>query len=173
MFLGQASTRDPKFRANPALYGDQILILMAAYTIAAAPNPEVGLLDMVVLTTLGRMIYEAHWGKQYGDLVQPAIVALRILETDIWRIATKALTAAEQTELRGLIKTWRRTHPQQVAFAFMRFSPDYSPTRKMAQKSCLSPQHQAVSSALQVHPNRNCSQKSAFRLPGKPRTSPL
>ncbi len=122
MFLLQASVRDPEFRANTALYNDQVLILMAAFTIAAAPNPEVSLLDMVVLTTLGRMIYEAYWGKQYGDLVQPVIVAFRTLETDIWRIAAKALTPAEQQALRALIRTWHRKHPQQAAFALMRFS---------------------------------------------------
>ena len=44
---------------------------------------------MVVLTTLGRMIYEEEYRPQFGALVQPVIAALRLLEADIWRIAGK------------------------------------------------------------------------------------
>jgi hypothetical protein len=88
-------------------------------TIAASPNPAVGLLDIVVLTTLGRLIYEEHHHKQYGNLVQPVIAALRVLEMDIWRVASKVLTPAEQQELRALIHAWRRQYPAQTAFAYI------------------------------------------------------
>ena len=38
----------------------------AAYTIAADARPQVALLDMVVMTTLGRMVFEDHWRPRYG-----------------------------------------------------------------------------------------------------------
>ena len=120
-FLVQASI-DPEFHNQSLLFGDHLAILLAAFTIAAGPNPGVGLLDMVVLTTLGRIIYEEHWLKQYGGLVKPYLTALRSLEADIWKIAAKVLTPDEQRELRNLIRAWRQAHPQQVLFAFIRFS---------------------------------------------------
>jgi hypothetical protein len=127
-FLAQ-STRDPEIRQDPLLFADLHFIMTSAETIAASPNPEVGLLDMVVLTTLGRMIYEEHYHQQYGDVVQPAIKALRELEVDIWRIASKVLTLAEQQDLRDLIHAWRRSHPTQTAFAYIRFS-DFAEERQ-------------------------------------------
>jgi hypothetical protein len=81
-FIGQP-IRDPQFRANALLLAKQLLIMTSAVTIAASPNTAVGLLDMVVLVTLGRMIYEEHYHQQYGDLVQPVIAALRVVEADI------------------------------------------------------------------------------------------
>lgn len=127
-FLGQ-SVRDPKIRTNPLLLADQLLTITSAATIAASPNPEVGLLDMVVLTTLGRMVYEEHYHKQYGEVVQPVIKVLRGLEIDIWRVASKVLTPAEQQELHDLIRTWRRIHPTQTGFAYIRFS-DFAEERQ-------------------------------------------
>jgi hypothetical protein len=121
--------RDPQFRANALLLGNQVLIMTSAVTIAASPNPAVGLLDMVVLVTLGRMIYEEHYHKQYGNLVQPVIAALRVMEADIWRIASKVLTPAEQQDLRALIHAWRRQHPAQTGFAYMRFG-DFAEERQ-------------------------------------------
>lgn len=120
-FMGQAGM-DPAIRAKPDLMGNHAVTIYSAFTIAASPNPGVGLLDLVVLTTLGRMIYEEHWRKRLGTVVQPTVTALRTLEQDIWTIAAKVLTSTEQRDLRALISTWRRTHPQQVAFAFVRFS---------------------------------------------------
>jgi uncharacterized protein Yka (UPF0111/DUF47 family) len=127
-FLGQ-SLRDPNIRTNPLLLGDQLLTIGSAVTIATSPNPEVGLLDMVVLITLGRIIYEEHYHQQYGEVVQPVLKALRGLETDIWRIASKVLTPAEQQDLRDLIHTWHRTHPTQTSFAYIRFS-DFAEERQ-------------------------------------------
>jgi hypothetical protein len=127
-FIGQP-IRDPQFRANALLLANQLLIMTSAVTIAASPNPAVGLLDMVVLVTLGRMIYEEHYHQQYGDLVQPVIAALRVVEADIWRIASKVLTPAEQQDLRVLIHAWRRQHPAQIGFAYVRFG-DFAEERQ-------------------------------------------
>lgn len=127
-FLAQASF-DPAFRDTPELFGDHLAIVLAAFTIAAAPNPAVSLLDLIVLTTLERIIYEEHWSKQHGDLVRPYAAAFRNLEADIWAIAANVLTPTEQKDLRALIRTWRRTHPQQVYVAFVRFS-DFAQERQ-------------------------------------------
>lgn len=46
----------------------------AAMTIAAEPNPHVALLDMIVLTTPGRRIYEEHYREKYGSLMDEMIL---------------------------------------------------------------------------------------------------
>jgi hypothetical protein len=119
-FLGQVNF-DPAFRAQPVLLRDVTFTIMAAFTSAAEPYPGISLLDMVVLTTLTRLIYEEHWQRQFGQLVQPALAAFRALEADIWTIAAKVLTPEEQRDLRALISAWHRVHPQQVFVSSIRF----------------------------------------------------
>jgi hypothetical protein len=42
-----------------------------AFTIAAGLNPDAAFLDMVVMVTLGRMVFEEHYAKKYGRQVDP------------------------------------------------------------------------------------------------------
>ena len=58
----------------------------SAYTIAADPNPQVALLDMVVLATLGRMIFEEHWQPRHGSYSDPVVATLKDLEAQVWKI---------------------------------------------------------------------------------------
>ena len=99
-----------------------------AFIIAAGPNPEVGLLDMVVLTTLGRIINEKEWLAEFGVPTQPLVRAFKLLEKDIWLIAAKILTPKEQKELRSLIRNWRQQYPKQLIYFSIRFK-DFSSER--------------------------------------------
>jgi hypothetical protein len=112
---------------------DMIYSVSSAFTIAAEPNPSVALLDLVVLTTLGRMIYQEHYLKEFGDPAKVMVEGFRKGEADSWRIARKVLSPAEQRELRDLIREWRRNNPEQLEFTYIRFS-DFSAER---QKSTL------------------------------------
>ena len=89
----------------------------AAYTIAADARPQVALLDMVVMTTLGRMVFEEHWRPRYGASADPVVTALGTLERDIWKMASGILTAQQQTELREGIVSFRREHPELTNFS--------------------------------------------------------
>jgi hypothetical protein len=115
------------------LYAHDDLTYSAAsvFTIAAGPNPEVALLDMAVLATLGRMVYEEHWLVKWGEIAEPFVRAYRQLEADIWRILGQVLTPQQQEELGGMIQDWRRSHPEQLLFHYLRFS-DFAASRQQS-----------------------------------------
>jgi hypothetical protein len=93
----------------------------AALTIAAGPNPNVGLLDMLVAVTLGRMVHEEHWMPDvWGEADQPMVEAYRSLETEIWEIAGNSLNPKQLEEIRALIDTWRKDNPAQSVTTFVR-----------------------------------------------------
>ena len=75
---------------------------------------------MVVLTIPGRMIHEEHWCAKLGAPIKPMITAFKLLDKDIWLISAKVLTPEEQKELRSLIRSWRRQHPKQLIFSYIR-----------------------------------------------------
>jgi hypothetical protein len=106
----------------------------AAWMTAANANPEVSLLDMVVMVTLGRIVVEEYWIPQvWGDQGKRILEVFRKNEAEIWAIAAKVLTQEQQQELHALIREWRASHPEEVIVAHMRFS-DFAALR---QKSLL------------------------------------
>jgi hypothetical protein len=125
----QSPSREVQFQANDTM----VYAMSSAFTIAAGPNPQVALLDMAVLATLGRMIFEEHYPVKWGKPAEPMIRAFRQAEEDIWQIVRKVLAPEEQQELMEMIREWRRSHPEQVFFSYLRFS-DFAATR---QKSTL------------------------------------
>ena len=93
-----------------------------AFTIAAGPKPVAAFLDMVVMVTLGRMVFEEHFAKRWGDEVAPIVEGFRKTEADIWQIAGTLLTKEQQKKMMGLITDWRRENPDIVVFSSVRFS---------------------------------------------------
>jgi hypothetical protein len=89
--------------------------LATVVEIAIGPNAVTNLLDMVVVTTLSRMVVEDYWvPERIGDEIgQDLITAYRILEEDIWSIADAVLTADQQEDLRILINEWRENNTDQ------------------------------------------------------------
>jgi len=110
----------PKLRRF--VQSDMIFAITAAYTTAAEPNPTTALLDMVVITTLGRIIYEDNIRKKYGKPTEVMAYGFMALEEDIWLIAAKILSLEQQQELRGLIRKWRERNPNYVVYTHIRFS---------------------------------------------------
>ena len=123
--------RAPTFRARYIALGDTVYASMAALTIAGEPNPQVALLDMVALTTLGRMIYEEHYLVEFGESAEVMVQGFQLLEADVWRIAAKVLSAKEQQELRDMIRAWRQDYPEQLFFSYLRFS-DFAAARRQS-----------------------------------------
>lgn len=123
----------PSPNAQLIAHDDLTYSMASVFTIAAGPNPEVALLDMAVLATLGRMVYEEHWLVKWGEPASVFVRGYQQLEADIWRILGQVLTPEQQEELGGMIQDWRRSHPEQLLFHYLRFS-DFAAAR---QKSTL------------------------------------
>jgi len=92
--------------------------------IALGSDPEVNLLDMVVLTTLVRMVSERRLVPEVfsGDKGQEWLVAVRQSEKEIWLVAEKVLNPEQQTALRELIRDWQTNNPEVDNVTSVRFS---------------------------------------------------
>jgi hypothetical protein len=95
----------------------------AIWGISIGPNAVTNLLDMIVVTTLSRIVVEEYWvpeviGESEGE---PLVTAYRILEGEIWKIADAVLSAEQQDDLRFMIKEWRDANPSQTGPYYMRF----------------------------------------------------
>jgi hypothetical protein len=112
----------PRFQTRNFILNDLTYSLSAVYTIAAEPNPQVGLLNMVAVTTLGRLIYEDNMRRKYGKSTVALAAGLLQLEKDIWSIAAKVLTTEQRGELRQLILLWRKNNPDKIVYNYLRFS---------------------------------------------------
>ncbi len=93
-----------------------------AFTIAAGPKPVAAFLDMVVMVTLGRMVFEQHYANLYGEEVTPIVRGFIKAEAEVWEIAGDILTAEQQQKLMSLIQTWRQNNPKNIVFSSVRFS---------------------------------------------------
>ncbi len=119
----------PTLKARRFVLGDVVYSLSSVFTIAADPNPQVALLDMIAVTTLGRIIYEDNIIQMYGEKIEIMIEGFQELETDIWQISSKVLTNEQQQELRKLIFQWRKQNPSKVVYNYIRFS-DFAAERR-------------------------------------------
>lgn len=95
---------------------------IAAVEIAAGPYPGGALLDLVVLITLNRMVWEDHWSRVYGRAAEPVLVAFRDQEREIWNLAGRYLTSEQRNDLRELLLAWRAENPKATGVNYIRFS---------------------------------------------------
>jgi hypothetical protein len=94
----------------------------AAYTIASGPSPIVNTVDLVVLTTLSRMVIDDAWvGGQFGERAAPLREAYHRLEPLVLELAKGAMSADQITELQQLIVAWREQNPQVTAISYVHF----------------------------------------------------
>jgi hypothetical protein len=119
----------PKPEAYRILLSDLVYSISSVYTIAAEPNPQVGLLNMVAVTTLGRLIYEDNMRRKFGKSTEVLAAGFRQLEKDIWSIAAKVLTSEQRGELRQMILLWRKNNPDMEVYNYLRFS-DFAAQRR-------------------------------------------
>jgi hypothetical protein len=112
----------PPPETRRAILGDMVFSAAAAFTVAADPDPQLALLDMVVMTTLGRIVYEDYWRPRLGDAVEPVVSAFEKLEQDIWTVAAPILDEAQQQELRERIETFHADNPELSTFSHLRFA---------------------------------------------------
>ncbi len=93
----------------------------SAYTDATGENPVVNALDILVLTTMARMVIEEHGVQTYGDAIQPLLEAQRRMETNAWNLAGGVLKPSQVKELKDLIAEWRAKNPNQRYVGPIRF----------------------------------------------------
>jgi phage shock protein A len=134
-----SETSDEIVRENPdphvrlAVHRRKVHDSMAAQTISVDPNPEVALLDMVVLVTLGRMVVEHLMDPAVPGAETPELLAtLAGLEEEIWDIAEAVLTEEQQNDLREAILEYRARRPEQRYVGFVRFA-DFAGSRHQTQ----------------------------------------
>ena len=95
----------------------------AAVRIAAGVNPEVSLLDMIVLVSLLRFSTEVHIILNVlGANARVLLTGYQKLERDIWEIADEVLSEEQEAELHDLIEEWQDANPKTVGVVFLRFS---------------------------------------------------
>jgi hypothetical protein len=123
--LGQAfenfESQHPTPKARYIAGTDTAHTIMNALIIAAGPNPSAALVDLIVLTTLGRIIYQEHYRHVFGPAADELVKGFQAAESDIWQIARKVLSSDQQVTFRKTIRSWRQKHPEQFIFTGIRF----------------------------------------------------
>ena len=93
-----------------------------AFIIAGESDPDIALLDMVSMVTLGRIFFEEEGQSRYGKVVVPVINGYRKAQADIDKVAAKILTPKQMRDLMKIIKRWRKQNPEVKSFPLIRFS---------------------------------------------------
>ena len=101
----------------------RVYSLNAITEIAAGPNAGSALLDLVVMSTLNRMVWEDYWRPQvFGSPATIMVDAFKKMETDAWNMAEKVMTEEQLQEFRDLINDWYANNPGQIGVDYIRFS---------------------------------------------------
>jgi len=120
----EARKRDP---ANPELrlrmHSLKLLVTTTIQELAVSPNPESTLLDMMVYATLQRISFEEDWARElYGEATGNLVSVTRVLEQEIWEIASGYLVEKEIADVRSLIHDWKVANLNHKLVSFIRFS---------------------------------------------------
>ncbi|MGD8882575.1 MAG: hypothetical protein PVI82_11840 [Desulfobacterales bacterium] len=98
------------------------LSLHHAFIIAGESDPDVALLDMLSMVTLGRIFFEEEGPSRYGKVIVPVTDGYRKAEADIRKVAATVLTPDQMLNLMRIIKRWRKENAEVKSFALIRFS---------------------------------------------------
>ncbi|MFO1491156.1 MAG: hypothetical protein U1F77_08995 [Kiritimatiellia bacterium] len=94
----------------------------AVVEIVTGPNPTVALLDLAVMVTLQRQIWEDFWSGQFGEDAYNFTESIKRLETEIWGITAQVMTPAQCEDLRRLAGDIRQQYIHQVYVTSLRAS---------------------------------------------------
>jgi hypothetical protein len=102
-----------------------------AVRIASSANPVSALLDMTVMVTLQRRVWERHWEPEvFGEIGAPMGRALAQLEEEVWAITSQALDEEQRSALRVLIDQMEMQYEGQVYVTNLRASEFASDRQK-------------------------------------------
>lgn len=94
----------------------------AVVEIVTGANPKIALLDLLVMVTLQRQVWDDYWSKRFGDDAYNYTDAIHRLESEIWEIAGRIIPASQRGELHEFIGEIRRHHIHQVFVTSIRAS---------------------------------------------------
>jgi hypothetical protein len=130
-FAAKVGTTEARFLAARIKLGQGT----AAIVDATGQNPIVNALDLVVLSSIARMVSEDNVGQRFGEAANPLLETIRRLETNAWTLVASVLKPEQQQELRELIQQWRQKNPNQRyigAVRFREFAQAFGQTQKPA-----------------------------------------
>jgi hypothetical protein len=105
----------------------------AAYTIASGPSPYINVVDLVVLTTLSRMVVDDTWvGERFGERAAPLRDAYHRLEPVALELAKSAIPPDQIEALQRVIVAWRAQNPHVTAISYVHFRDVASSMRPAA-----------------------------------------
>jgi hypothetical protein len=117
--LAESADLDVRLRAAR----DALEFMSAALDIAVGSEPEVDLLDMVTLVTLGRDAMARRWSVDvYGDAGRCVTDAFQDCLVDVGALARRVISPDMEDELRRVIGEWQRENPNQENVASVRLS---------------------------------------------------
>ena len=133
--------------------------------IANSGDPETGLLDMLVLTTLVRIESEDHLVPDdfFRNNGQAWLQAVRRSESEIWSIAKEVLDPKQLAAVRQLIQDWHRQNPEVknlLAFRFSDFAAQVDGVESLVQPGGLLPEVSEATRA--VDEIRRTSERAMF-----------
>ena len=92
-----------------------------AYIIAGESDPDVALLDLFSMVTMGRILFEEEGPEEFGSVVEPVIKGFQKAEKDIRQIAAGILSADQLNNLMTIIMRWRKQNPEMTFFPLVRY----------------------------------------------------
>jgi len=138
----------------------------SAVSIVTGPRPIDALRDLLVMVTLQRMVWESGAAGQIPPAeAEPVARELRILETEIYDLATRVLPLDAIAKLRALIAKWRRENPEQHYVAYVRFqnlgtSPDANEVNEIFSSGAFLAPVEAV--AREAHEARLLAERTLY-----------
>ena len=104
----------------------------AATDIASGPNPDIALLDMLVLVSLQAHVFETHWIPRFWGETRgrTALQRLKALEQDMWARSSVLLSGSQQQILQRLVDSWIRSNPDRLVVELTRFE-EFANARNM------------------------------------------
>lgn len=91
-------------------------------TIAADPDPQVAMLNMLTVMTLQRILAEQRGEELFGEYGEAFAAATRRMEDEAWKLAEQVLDEEDEKELRSLILQYRTDNPDELYVWWVRFS---------------------------------------------------
>ncbi len=102
---------------------DELAFVAAALDIAVGSTPEIDLLDMLTLVSLGRDAMGRRWNvERWGEAALRVADAFRASMEDISAVAARVVSRDAEAELREVISEWQRENPDQDDVAGVRLS---------------------------------------------------
>ncbi|MCC5824255.1 MAG: hypothetical protein LAT64_11265 [Phycisphaerales bacterium] len=114
---------DHTIEARTVAHRLKYTIAHGATVIAAAQNPRIALVDMLVMITLQRALIERNIVPRYfGPEADRLRHIFEVSEQQIRALAVRSLTAEQLAEIDRLIERWLEENPDRRYAAYVRFS---------------------------------------------------